>query len=39
MTALTIGLRTDDERNAVERLKDATGTGAASRTILRAVRE
>ena len=39
MTALTIRLRTDDERNAVERLKDATGKGTASRAILRAIRE
>ena len=39
MTALTIRLRTDDERGAVERLKDATGEGTASRAILRAVRE
>ena len=39
MTALTIRLRTDDERDAVERLKDATGEGTASRAILRAVRE
>ena len=39
MTALTIRLRTDGERGAVERLKDATGEGTASRAILRAVRE
>ena len=39
MTALTIRLRTDDERNTVERLKDATGEGTASRAIVRAVRE
>ena len=39
MTALTIRLRTDDERNAVEQLKDATREGTASRAILRAVRE
>ena len=39
MTALTIRLHTDDERIAVERLKDATGKGTASRAILRAVRE
>ena len=34
-----IRVRTDDERDAVERLKDATGTRTASRAILRAVRE
>ena len=39
MTALIIRLRTDGERNAVERLKDATGTRTASRVIVRAVRE
>ena len=38
MTALTIRLPTDDERNAVERLKDATGTRTASRAIVRAAR-
>ena len=36
---MTICLRTDDERNAVERLKDATGTRTASRAIVRAVHE
>ena len=39
MTASTIRIRTDDERTAVERLKDTTGTGTASRAIPRAVRE
>ena len=39
MTALTIRLCTDDERGAVERLKEATGNGTASRAILRAVHE
>ena len=39
IAALTIRLRTDDERNALERLKDVIGTGTASRAILRAVRE
>ena len=39
MSALTIRLRTDDDRIAVERWKDATGTRTASRTIVRAVRE
>ena len=39
MTALTIHLRTDGERNAVERRKNATGNGTASRAIVRAVRE
>ena len=39
MTALTTRLRTGDERGAVERLKEATGNGTASRAILRAVRE
>ena len=39
MTALTIRLRTDDERHAVERLKETTGKVTASRAILRAIRE
>ena len=39
LSALTIRLRTDDERNAVERLKEATGKTIASRAILRAVHE
>ena len=39
MTALTIRLRTDGDRIAVERLKEATGTRTASRAIVRAVRE
>ena len=39
MTALTIRLRNAADRDAVERLKDATGEGTASRAILRAVRE
>ena len=39
LTALTIRLRTHDERNAVERLKEATGKTTASRAILRAVHE
>ena len=39
MTALTIRLRTDDERGAVERLKVATGERTALRAIVRAVRE
>ena len=39
MTALTIRLRTDGDRIAVERLKDATGTRTASRAMVRAVRE
>ena len=39
MTSLTIRLRTDDERGAVERLKVATGEATASRAIVRAVRE
>ena len=39
MTALTNRLRTDDDRDAVERLKAATEKGTASRAILRAVRE
>ena len=39
MTALTVRLRTDGERNAAERRKDATGTRTASRAIVRAVRE
>ena len=39
MSAMTIRLRTDGDRDAVERLKDATGEGTASRAILRAVRE
>ena len=39
MTALTIRLRNAADRDTVERLKDATGEGTASRAILRAVRE
>ena len=39
MTTLTIRLRTDGGRIAVERRKDATGKGTASRAIVRAVRE
>ena len=39
MTALTIRLRNAADRDAVERLKDATREGTASRAILRAVRE
>ena len=39
MTALTIRLRNAADRDAVERLKDATGEGTASRAIVRAVRE
>ena len=33
LTALTIRLRTDDERNAVERLKEATRKTTASRAV------
>ena len=39
MTALTIRLRNVADREAVERLKDVTGKGTASRAILRAIRE
>ena len=39
MTALTVRLRTDADRAAVDRLKATTGEGTASRAILRAVRE
>ena len=38
MTALTIRLRSPADRDAVDRLKDATREGTASRAILRAVR-
>ena len=39
MTAMTVRLRTDAERAAVDELKRATGEATASRAILRAVRE
>jgi len=39
MTALTVRLRTDADRAAVDHLKAATGETTASRAILRAVRE
>ena len=39
MTALTVRLRTDADRAAVDRLKATTGDATASRAILRAVRE
>ena len=39
MTALTVRLRTDAERDAVAHLKATTGDATASRAILRSVRE
>ena len=39
MTALTVRLRTDADRAAVDHLKATTGDATASRAILRAVRE